>query len=110
MSTKPKLNPPSVTRTVVSDLSTLLQDPDVTEITTPTPAVQPKPVKEAAGEPAAESSRLSISVSKDFAKALHALADDLQGAKPGRGNISLLLRTSVIAAYPDRFRPVRAEQ
>lgn len=98
---KQVLIPPAATKTVL-DFSSLLQDPDVTEVTTPpTPPTLPAEV------PVAEDDdptiRLSVSVTKSFAVKLQRLADTVQGSKPGRGNVSLLLRTLVIQSYGDWF-------
>ena len=50
--------------------------------------------------------RLSISVTKSFAGKLQKLADKLQGAKPGKGNVSLLLRSMAIQTHAECFQDV----
>lgn len=50
--------------------------------------------------------RLSISVTKSFAKKLQKLADKLQGAKPGKGNVSLLLRSMAIQTHATEFQDI----
>lgn len=95
MSTKP--TPPSVTKSV-TDFSALLQDPEITQIATPTPASEPSVE---ANDPTI---RLSISVTKSFAAQLRQLADETQGARPRHGNLSLLLRASVIEVHRDWFK------